>query len=220
MDLEQKIEKSIKILRLAAKMSVEYYHAPLIVTYSGGKDSDVLLNLALDAGIQFEALNSHTTVDAPQTVDHIREVFADLEQRGIKATIKMPTFKGKPTSMWKLIEEKGFPPTRTIRYCCQILKEQTTPHRYIATGVRASESNARRNSSDFVIKGHTRKDAQYFTYDRAAEAFGAEYPDFEVKPYGERYQQYTFNHALEVYDEAHEKPETKRSCLQSDHRME
>lgn len=207
MDLEQKIEKSIKILRLAAKMSVEYYHAPLIVTYSGGKDSDVLLNLALDAGIQFEALNSHTTVDAPQTVYHIREVFADLEQRGIKATIKMPTFKGKPTSMWKLIEEKGFPPTRTIRYCCQILKEQTTPHRYIATGVRASESNARRNSSDFVIKGHTRKDAQYFTYDRAAEAFGAEYPDFEVKPYGERYQQYTFNHALEVYDEAHEMPE-------------
>ena len=39
---DDKIEKSRKVLRLAAEMSQTYYGKPLIVTYSGGKDSDVL----------------------------------------------------------------------------------------------------------------------------------------------------------------------------------
>ena len=38
---QKKINDSYDILRLAAKMSKLYYQAPLILTYSGGKDSDV-----------------------------------------------------------------------------------------------------------------------------------------------------------------------------------
>lgn len=45
-ELDEKIEKSEKALKLAAEMSNEYYNAPLIITYSGGKDSDVMLHLA------------------------------------------------------------------------------------------------------------------------------------------------------------------------------
>lgn len=44
--LSEKIEESKKILRLAADMSREYYGEPLMLSYSGGKDSSVLLHLA------------------------------------------------------------------------------------------------------------------------------------------------------------------------------
>ena len=42
MDLEQ---KAIERIRLASDLSVKYYGKPLACTYSGGKDSDVMLEL-------------------------------------------------------------------------------------------------------------------------------------------------------------------------------
>ena len=66
MDLEQ---TAIERLRFAAEMSLRAYKQPLVITYSGGKDSDVLLHLAGKAGIQYEVLHSLTTADAPETVD-------------------------------------------------------------------------------------------------------------------------------------------------------
>ena len=77
--LEEKIKRSKEILKLASEMSKYYYHKPLIITYSGGKDSDVMLQLArecLGKGY-FEVLNSHTTIDAPETVYYIRDKFKE-----------------------------------------------------------------------------------------------------------------------------------------------
>lgn len=62
MDLEQ---KAIERIKLASQMSLRYYDKPLVCTYSGGKDSDVMLELFIRSGVPFEAHNSHTTVDAP-----------------------------------------------------------------------------------------------------------------------------------------------------------
>lgn len=76
--MQEKIKEAIEALRLASKMSLKYYKKPLIITYSGGKDSDVMLDLAKRADIEFEVMNSHTTVDAPETVYHIREVFEKI----------------------------------------------------------------------------------------------------------------------------------------------
>ena len=36
----EKIEQAKDVLRLAAEISWDYYQEPLIITYSGGKDSD------------------------------------------------------------------------------------------------------------------------------------------------------------------------------------
>lgn len=72
MDLEQ---TAIERLRFAAEMSLRVYKQPLVITYSGGKDSDVLLHLAGKAGIQYEVLHSLTTADAPETVWHVRDTF-------------------------------------------------------------------------------------------------------------------------------------------------
>lgn len=142
MDLEH---KAIERLKLAAEMSETYYNAPLIVTTSGGKDSDVCIALARAAGIKFEVQHNHTSVDAPETVRHVREQFRRLELDGIKCTINWPTYKGQPVTMWTLIPQKMMPPTQLIRYCCQVLKEGGGAGRMITTGVRWAESRKRKN---------------------------------------------------------------------------
>lgn len=73
---------AIARLQDAAKLSLHRFKKPLRVTYSGGKDSQVLLALAERAGIDFEVINSHTTADAPETVYFIRQQFHELELRG------------------------------------------------------------------------------------------------------------------------------------------
>lgn len=129
-----------------------------MVTYSGGKDSQVLVALAERAGINFEVVNSHTTADAPETVYFIREQFKAMEERGIKCSIVMPRYKDKPVSMWTLIPQKLMPPTRLVRYCCDVLKENTGKNRFIATGVRWAESARRKNSRGVMELMHKDKE--------------------------------------------------------------
>lgn len=143
MDKEQ---MAIARLQDAARLSLHRYGKPLLITYSGGKDSQVLVALAERSGIDFEVVNSHTTADAPETVYFIREQFRKMEGRGINCAIEKPRYKGKPTSMWSLIPQKMMPPTRLVRYCCAVLKENTGRDRFIATGVRWAESTRRKNS--------------------------------------------------------------------------
>ena len=143
MDLEQ---TAIERLRMASDMSLRLYKQPLVITYSGGKDSDVLLHLAGAAGIPYEVLHSLTTADAPETVRHVLDTFRRLELAGVKCTIdthKRPD--GTNVTMWNLIPRKLMPPTRLVRYCCAELKEGGGKGRWIATGIRWAESAKRKN---------------------------------------------------------------------------
>lgn len=160
MDLEQ---KAIQRLQAASEMSLHHYGKPLVCTYSGGKDSDVMIELFKRADIPFEVHNSHTTADAPQTVRHIRETFRKLELDGIKCKIEMPTYKGERTSMWKLIPMKLMPLTRVVRYCCSVLKETGCGNRFIATGIRWDESTKRKTREEFEKIGKYRADCEKFT---------------------------------------------------------
>lgn len=145
--MSDKEQKAIARLREAAFYSESLYNgAPLIVTTSGGKDSDVCLALAQRAGIRFEVMHNHTTADAPETVYHIRDTFRKLEEQGIKCAVNKPTYKEKPVTMWSLIPQKLMPPTRIARYCCAILKERGGAGRMITTGVRWAESTMRRRN--------------------------------------------------------------------------
>lgn len=141
-----KTDKAIERLKMGSEMSLKYYGKPLMITYSGGKDSEVLVDLAIKAKIPLEIVNSHTTADAPPTVYHIREQFKQWEEQGLDCKIVYPTYKGERVSMWALIPQKKIPPTRLVRYCCAVLKETTGSGRMIATGVRWAESNARKNN--------------------------------------------------------------------------
>lgn len=105
--------------------------------YSGGKDSDVIKILAQLADVKFEAVNNHTTVDAPETVYYIRsqpDVRVDYPEK----------------TMWQLIEQKLLPPTRLMRYCCSELKERGGKGKVKVTGVRWAESNNRKENGGLV----------------------------------------------------------------------
>lgn len=104
MDLEQ---SAFEALRFASAQSLKLYEQPLVITYSGGKDSDVLLHLAGKSGIPYEVLHSLTTADAPETVYHVRDTFRRMEEKGVKCTIDTHrTPDGKRVTMWNLIPKK------------------------------------------------------------------------------------------------------------------
>ena len=154
--LKDKIARSIEIIQLASKMSWEFYGKGFICCYLGGKDSDVLLHLCEKALplSEFEVQNSHTTVDAPETVYHIRDTVNRINREGGTARIHYPHDKdGNPVTMWNLIPKKKMPPTRIARYCCSVLKETSTPNRMALLGVRSAESIKRQGRDMFGVRG-------------------------------------------------------------------
>lgn len=148
MDLEQ---KAIMRLREAADTSERFYKAPLIVTTSGGKDSSVCVALAEKAGIDFEVMHNHTTVDAPETVYFIRHEFKRLEEKGVKCTVNYPHYKGERVTMWSLIPQKLMPPTRLVRYCCSILIGRTRTYGTISSPKKSR--SIRFTSAAFPVSG-------------------------------------------------------------------
>lgn len=149
---------AIERLKTASDLSLRYYGQPLVITDSGGKDSSVVKELALRSGIPFEIMHNHTTADAPETVRFVRQEAKRFEDLGIKYTINMPMYKGKRTSMWNLIPQKLMPPTRLVRYCCAVLKENGGAGRFIATGVRWAESPSRKNGRGIYETVAAKKD--------------------------------------------------------------
>lgn len=119
-DLEKKIRQSIRLLQHIPEGEVE-------LSYSGGKDSDVILALAKMAGINYRAIYKNTTIDPPGTVAHCRE-------NGVEIVKPKKTF-------FEIIQQKGFP-TRRARFCCDILKEYKIMDNSIQ-GIRRAESTKR-----------------------------------------------------------------------------
>lgn len=156
MDKEQ---KSIHRLQMYSGVSLRLTGRPLVMTYSGGKDSDLLLHLAQKAGIPFEAQHSLTTADAPETIYHVKDTFRRLEEKGIRCDIDRHIQPdGTALTMWNLIPKKQMPPTRLVRYCCEKLKEGDGKDRVICTGVRWAESAARkRRGTAEVLPGDKKK---------------------------------------------------------------
>ena len=150
-DLEQQARQR---LQLGAQISLHNYEQPLMLTYSGGKDSDLLVELAIRTlkPEEFEIVHGHTTADAPETVQYVRERFRQWEGMGLRCSVMYPTYKGKRVSMWTLIPQKLMPPTRIVRYCCDVLKETCGRHRMIATGVRWAESTKRKKNRGIYEK--------------------------------------------------------------------
>lgn len=168
MDLEQ---SAFEALRFASAQSLKLYKQPLVITYSGGKDSDVLLRLAENSGIPFEVLHSLTTADAPETVYHVRKTFRLLEEKGIPTKVDCHVQPdGRRVTMWNLIPKKMVPPTRLVRYCCAELKEGGGKGRFIATGVRWAESVKRKNSRGWIEVSHSDKNKRLILMDDNGEA--------------------------------------------------
>lgn len=164
--MSDKVDIAVRRLQEAAEMSQMLYEKPLVITYSGGKDSDTVLKLAQIAKIPFEVQHSHTTADAPETVYHVRDKFRELELAGIKCEIDYHTQPdGTRTTMWNLIPRKLIPPTRLVRYCCAELKEGGGKDRMITTGVRWDESTARKSRGALEIISKRREKSIFLNND-------------------------------------------------------
>lgn len=101
------------------------------VAFSGGKDSQVVLDLARRANILHDAHYSVTTVDPPELMAFIRRHYPDVH------------WERPSMSMFRLIVHHGAPPTARFRYCCRELKETGGYGRFVLTGIRAQESPRR-----------------------------------------------------------------------------
>lgn len=122
-ELEKKVAQSVKLLQVCSKAAGE----PLEVAYSGGKDSDVILELTKMAGVPYRSIYKNTTIDPPGTIKHCREVGAEIRR--------------PQGNFFKLMAEKGYP-NRTYRYCCKELKEYKNSDN-VVMGIRRSESARR-----------------------------------------------------------------------------
>lgn len=117
-ELQKKVDRAIKLLQSTCKdQQVE-------LCYSGGKDSDVILELAKLAGINYRAIYKNTSIDPPGTISHCVKNGVEVVRPKI--------------SFFQLIERKGFP-TRRARFCCEYLKEYKIMDKAIQ-GIRRSES--------------------------------------------------------------------------------
>lgn len=116
-ELQKKVNRAIKLLQSIKADEIE-------LSYSGGKDSDVILELAKMAGIKYRAIYKNTTIDPPYTISHVKS-------KGVEVVRPKKTF-------FDLIRKSGFP-TRRARFCCQHLKEYKILDNSIQ-GIRRSES--------------------------------------------------------------------------------
>ena len=144
---ESKIATAYERFRWAAKEAERLFDMPLVVQYSGGKDSDVILQLAKESGVPFRVTHNLTTADPPDNVYYIRRVFARLREEGIDAKINVPR-----RSLWRIMRETLVIPSRIMRVCCGEVKERKMPDApYIVTGVRWAESAGRRAKSGIAM---------------------------------------------------------------------
>ena len=119
-ELKKKIKQAVKLLQVCYKSAGE----PIEVAYSGGKDSDVILELAKMSGIEYRAIYKNTTIDPPGTIKHAME-------NGVE--IRRPE-----ESFFSLMKRKGYP-NRFCRFCCSVLKEYKILDNCVI-GIRKCES--------------------------------------------------------------------------------
>lgn len=131
MTLQEKIEKSISIIRKAEKLALAMqpdkgFH----VAFSGGKDSQVVIELVKMAGVKYHAVYNVTTNDPADNVRFIKHHYPDVE------------FSIPEKSYFQLIAQKGMP-TMFNRWCCALFKETAGVGYVVLTGVRKEESRKR-----------------------------------------------------------------------------
>ena len=143
--MDKKFESAIQLLRDNEPKDGKGYG----LAFSGGKDSIVIKQLAIESGVKFNAFYSVTTIDPPELVRFIKEYHSDV------AWLRNP--KG---GFFKRLIEKGIPPSFMIRWCCAEFKEQSL-REYSAKiiGVRAAESPRRAKRWKSVVDDNQQRGA-------------------------------------------------------------
>jgi phosphoadenosine phosphosulfate reductase len=139
MTLQEKINHSIALIQKTENLALKYSDDGFHLAFSGGKDSQVIYELAKMAGVKFQAFFYKTSVDPKELLLFIRENYPDVIWLRPKMT------------MFQLILKKKCLPTRMGRYCCEFIKERNALNRVAIIGVRHSESKKRENWQEITF---------------------------------------------------------------------
>ena len=124
--LHKKVEQAIKLIQSASKMACGHGQE-LELCYSGGKDSDVILELTKMADVPYRAIYRNTTIDPPGTIKHVLDMGVEIMR--------------PKESFFEIIGKRGLP-NKLKRFCCGYLKEYKILD-YAIVGVRREESAKR-----------------------------------------------------------------------------
>lgn len=139
--LDCKVERSIELIRKMEHVALDYSEDGFHVAFSGGKDSQVLLELVKRAGVKYKAHMQVTTLDPPELMKFIRRVYPDVE-------LHHPEL-----NFCQLIEKKKMLPRRNARFCCKYLKEMAGGGTVTLIGIRAQESAKRAKRNVVEVSG-------------------------------------------------------------------
>lgn len=129
--LEDKIEYSINRIRKAEGLALALNpNNGMLVAFSGGKDSQCVLELVKMAGVKYHAVYNVTFIDRATNIKFMKDNYPEVQ------------FSISDKSFFKLVEKKGLP-TRLTRWCCERYKERFGAGNLVLTGVRAQESAKR-----------------------------------------------------------------------------
>ncbi|MEM1645951.1 MAG: phosphoadenosine phosphosulfate reductase family protein [Ignisphaera sp.] len=108
---------SIKIMAAQSKkflaIMYEKIRKPVIVSFSGGKDSLVALHLSIDLGFEPAVLFNNTGIELPETVETVYRTTSKYGLELIEASAG--------DKFWGSVYELGIP-GRDYRWCCKVCK--------------------------------------------------------------------------------------------------
>lgn len=143
--LAAKIEQAIGLLQLHEPIALNLSPDGYWLAYSGGKDSEVILDLARCAGVAHAAHYSVTTLDPPELVRFIRRHHPEVRWH-----------RQPQALLTRMLAKSNGPPTRKQRWCCELYKEQGGVGMAKIIGVRVAESKRREALWKTVVPHRTK----------------------------------------------------------------
>ena len=162
---KENVQKSVDRVIQSYKFSQHLGLGKLWVGFSGGKDSVCTYGvcklaakeLDMDVLDMCEFHYNVTGIDQPPLVYFIKDEFPFVIWDMYERTI------------FKIMEEKMFYPTRLMRFCCAELKEKGGNGRYCLMGVRRAESKNRSTRGEYESIGNTRAEGKVFDIDNTED---------------------------------------------------
>ena len=139
-----------------------------VVTYSGGKDSSVVLDLVLKCALKHRTgphiyiVSNDTLVESPLVIDHLKKMHMVIKNYIVKNRLNITVHLTEPdlkNRYWVKLIGKGYPvPNSGFRWCTSRLKIDPTSNFIERTlgdekllmtiGTREAESNTRKRTID------------------------------------------------------------------------
>ncbi|WP_020675290.1 phosphoadenosine phosphosulfate reductase family protein [Geopsychrobacter electrodiphilus] len=137
--LDYKIAQSLQWIREYEKTALDISPDGYYVAFSGGKDSIVMERLFEMAGVKYEAWYNNVTIDPPELVWFIKDKYPVVRWNNPEKHL-----------IHAMSDKAAGPPTRLIRWCCEVYKEQGGNGKFKAIGVRGEESPRRKATWTFL----------------------------------------------------------------------